>query len=43
MPIHWRKFYVNKLIQLKQKEKEEMEKANSKSGGMGKMPKVKMR
>lgn len=41
MPIHWRKFYIHKLIELKQKEKEEYEKANSKSPG--RPPKVKMR
>lgn len=41
MPIHWRRFYINKLIELKKKEKEENDKINKK--GSGRMPKVKMR
>jgi hypothetical protein len=41
MPIHWRKFYINKLIELKKKEKEEVDKSNKK--GAVKPPKVKMR
>jgi hypothetical protein len=31
MPIQWRKFYFNKLIELKKKEAEEHKKAQSKS------------
>lgn len=31
MPIHWRKFYFNKLVEFKKKEKEEYEKINKKS------------
>jgi len=27
MPIHWRRFYLKKLVELKKKEKEEMDKA----------------
>jgi len=30
MPIHWRRFYLKKLVDLKKKEKEEMDKANRK-------------
>jgi hypothetical protein len=41
MPIHWRRFYINKLIELKKKEKEEHDKVSNK--GSGRMPKVKMR
>jgi len=42
MPIHWRRFYMKKLVELKKKEKEEYDKANKKrpsSGGS----KVRMR
>jgi hypothetical protein len=31
MPIHLRKFYFNKLMEFKKKEKEEMDKINRKS------------
>lgn len=41
MPIHWRKFYLNKLIELKKKEKEEHDSINKR--GMAKPPKVRMR
>jgi len=27
MPIHWRRFYLKKLVELKKKEKEEMDRA----------------
>jgi hypothetical protein len=42
MPIHWRRFYMKKLIDLKKKEKEEHDKVSKKrpsSGGS----KVRMR
>jgi len=29
MPIHWRRFYFNKLLQSKKKEKEEYDKSNN--------------
>ena len=31
MPIHWRRFYFNKLLESKKKEKEEYDKVNKKS------------
>jgi hypothetical protein len=31
MPTHWRRFYLNELIELKKKEKEEADKITSKS------------
>jgi hypothetical protein len=40
MPIHWRRFYLKKLVDLKKKEKEEMDKVNRKRPGGSK---VKMR
>lgn len=40
MPIHWRKFYFKKLLDAKQKEKDEMNKINKKGG---RTPNVKMR
>jgi hypothetical protein len=39
MPVYLRRFYFQKLIDLKKKEAEEMKKAQSKSKG----PKVRMR
>jgi hypothetical protein len=30
MPTHWRRFYLNELMELKKKEKEENDKANAK-------------
>ena len=33
MPIHWRKFYYNKLLDSKKKEADEIKKANSKGKG----------
>jgi hypothetical protein len=33
MPIHWRKFYYNLLLESKKKESEEIKKANQKGGG----------
>jgi len=41
MPIHWRRFYFQKLVEFKTKEKEEMDKVNRK--GAAKPPKVKFR
>jgi hypothetical protein len=35
MPIHWRRFYFNKLLDAKKKEKEEYDKVNKKSGSNG--------
>ena len=35
MPIHWRRFYFNKLLEAKKKEKEEYDKVNKKSGVKG--------
>lgn len=35
MPIHWRRFYFNKLLDSKKKEKEEYDKVNKKSGSKG--------
>jgi hypothetical protein len=35
MPIHWRKFYYNKLVDLKKKEKEEYSKMQSKQKSAG--------
>ena len=40
MPIHWRKFYFNKLLEAKKAEKEEMDKINRKGGNT---PNVKVR
>jgi hypothetical protein len=31
MPVQWRRFYFNKLVEFKKKEKEEYDKANKKS------------
>lgn len=39
MPIHWRKFYYNKLLEAKKKEKSEIEKSQRKSNG----PNVRLR
>ena len=33
MPIHWRKFYYNKLLESKKKESEAVKKANQKAKG----------
>lgn len=41
MPIHWRRFYLKKLVNLKKKENEEMEKIKRKRPNGG--SKVKMR
>lgn len=35
MPIHWRRFYFNKLLDAKKKEKEEYDKVNKKSSSKG--------
>ena len=34
MPIHWRRFYFNKLVEAKKAEKEQMDKANQKGGSV---------
>lgn len=41
MPIHWRRFYFNKLLDAKKKEKSEMDKVNKSSGA--KSPNVRVR
>jgi len=33
MPIHWRRFYFNKLLEAKKKEKQEYDKATRQSKG----------
>ena len=35
MPIHWRRFYFNKLLDAKKKEKAEYDKINKKSTSKG--------
>ena len=35
MPIHWRRFYFNKLLESKKKEKEEIDKVNRKPSNRG--------
>lgn len=40
MPIHWRKFYFNKLLEAKKAEKKEMDKINKK-GNRGPSVRVK--
>lgn len=40
MPIHWRRFYLNKLIEFKKKEKEEHDKLGKK--GSSAMPRVRI-
>jgi hypothetical protein len=42
MPIHWRRFYFNKLLEAKKKEKAEYDKVNKK-GGTSKGPGVNVR
>jgi len=41
MPTHWRRFYINELVELKKKEKEENDKSNAKIKASN--SKVKMR
>lgn len=41
MPIHWRNFYFKKLIEVKKKEKEEMDKISKKTSSKG--PNVRVR
>jgi hypothetical protein len=35
MPIHWRRFYFNKLLDAKKKEKQEYDKVNKKPSSKG--------
>jgi len=42
MPIHWRRFYMKQLVDLKKKEKEEYDKASKKRSSTG-GSKVRMR
>ena len=42
MPIHWRRFYLKKLVDLKKKENEEIKNAKKRSSGGG-GSKVRMR
>lgn len=42
MPIHWRKFYYNKLVQSKKKEADDIDKLKNKKK-IAKGPKIKVR